>query len=73
MQWAPDGRAHVYIRTEGNVGNLWTLPLDGSAPYQLTRFDRDLIFSYAFSHDGKRLATSRGRVSRDLVLIRNFR
>jgi eukaryotic-like serine/threonine-protein kinase len=73
LQWAADGRALVHIRTEGNVGNLWSLPLDGGAPSQLTRFDSDRLFSFAFSPDGKRLATSRGRNSGDLVLIRNFR
>jgi hypothetical protein len=72
-QWAPHGDALVSIWTEGNVGNLWTLPLDGSAPSQLTRFESDRLFSFAFSPDGKRLATSRGRLSGDLVLIRNFR
>jgi hypothetical protein len=72
-QWALDSRSLVYIQTQGNIGNLWALPLDGGAPHQLTRFDKDLIFSYAFSPDGQLLATSRGRVNGDLVLIRNFR
>jgi len=73
-QWAPDGQSLVFIRTtEENVSNLWTLPLDGSESRQLTQFERDRIFSYAFSPDGTMLATSRGRVSGDIVLIRNFR
>jgi Tol biopolymer transport system component len=71
-QWVTD-RSLVYSLTQGNVGNLWELPLDGSAPRQLTRFDKDLIFSYAYSPDGKLLATARGSVNGDLVLIRNFR
>ena len=72
--WAPDGQSLVFIRTDvQNVSNLWTFPLDGTESRQLTQFERDLIFSYAFSSDGKMLATSRGRVSGDIVLIRNFR
>jgi hypothetical protein len=71
--WAPDERSLVFIRRENNVSNLWALPLDGAPPHQLTRFDKDLIFSYAFSPDGQLLATSRGRTSGDLVLVRNFR
>ena len=72
-QWAPDGRSLVFIRTAGNVSNLWALPVDGGAPHQLTRFDTDVIFSFAYSPDGKLLATARGRSSGDVVLIQNFR
>ena len=72
-RWSPDGRSVVYIRTEREVSNLWAQPLDGRAPRQLTRFDRDRIFSFAYGPDGQRLAMSRGGVSGDVVLIRNFR
>jgi eukaryotic-like serine/threonine-protein kinase len=72
-KWAPDGRSIVFIRSEGYVSNLWALPLDGGVPHQLTRFDTDLIFSFAYSPDGKLLATARGRSNGDVVLIRNFR
>jgi Tol biopolymer transport system component len=73
-QWAPDGQSLVFIRTsDENVSNLWTLPLDGTEPRQLTQFERDRIFSYAFSPDGRMLATSRGHIRGDIVLLRNFR
>ena len=72
-RWSSDGRSVVYIRTERDVSNLWAQPLDGRAPRQLTRFDRDRIFSFAYGPDGQRLAMSRGGVSGDVVLIRNFR
>jgi Tol biopolymer transport system component len=72
-QWTADSRSIVYIDTQADVGNLWALPVDGSAPHQLTRFDKDRIFTYAFSPDGQRLALSRGNTSGDLVVIRNFR
>jgi Tol biopolymer transport system component len=72
-KWSPDGRSVVYIRTEEQVSNLWAQPLSAGAPRQLTRFDRDRIFSFAYSADGQRLALSRGSVSGDVVLIRNFR
>ena len=73
VQWRPDGRSLVFVKTEGSVSNLWALPVDGGAPHQLTRFETDTIFSYAYSPDGKLLATARGRSSGDVVLIRNFR
>jgi hypothetical protein len=63
----------VFLRTEANVSNLRARPLDGGASHQLTRFDTDLIFSFAYSPDGALLATARGRTSGDIVLIRNFR
>lgn len=43
------------------------------APHQLTRFENDAIFSFAYSTDGTLLATARGRSSGDVVLIKNFR
>jgi Tol biopolymer transport system component len=72
-RWAPDGRSIVYIQTTANVSNLWSLPVDGGQPSQLTRFERDTIFSFEFSPDGQRLAMARGNTTGDLVLIRNFR
>jgi Tol biopolymer transport system component len=72
-KWSVDGRAITHVRSPAGVSNLWALPLDGGEPQQLTRFDSDRIFRYAFSPDGSRLAMSRGRRSGDIVLIRNFR
>ena len=72
--WAPDGQSLVVVTTEGGlVSNLWGHPIDGSTPKQLTRFEGDRIFSFAYSPDGTRLALSRGRLIGDVVLIRNFR
>ncbi len=72
-QWSPDSRAIVHVRSPLAVSNLWALPLDGGEPVQLTNFQSETIFSYAFSPDGKRLAMSRGRTTGDIVLIRNYR
>jgi Tol biopolymer transport system component len=72
--WTPDGQSLVMITTEGGlVSNLWAHPIDGSTPKQLTRFENDRIFSFAYSPDGTRLALSRGRLIGDVVLIKNFR
>jgi eukaryotic-like serine/threonine-protein kinase len=71
--WAPDGSSLVFIRTEARVSNLWTLPLDGGPPRQLTHFDEGEIFGYQFSPDGGHLAMSRGGTTSDVVLIRDFR
>jgi hypothetical protein len=41
----------------------------GGPPKQLTDFKSDSIFDFAWSRDGKWLALSHGRISRDVVLL----
>jgi serine/threonine protein kinase len=65
------GRALMYINTAGGVSNLWRQPLDGRAPKQITDFKSDLIYNFAYSHDGKQLALSRGNTNREVVRISN--
>ena len=72
LRWTPDGRALTYIDTTGGVSNIWSLPVDGGKPVQLTDFKTDQIFWFDFSRDGK-LAVSRGTQTSDVVLIRDFR
>ena len=76
--WSPDGRALVVDRTTGAGSNLFYLPLDGSAPTQLTHFDSGpdplYITGYAFSPDGRQIAITRARANdSDLVMFSNFR
>jgi serine/threonine protein kinase len=73
LRWTPDGRALTYIDTINGVSNVWSLPLDGGPPKQLTDFKADQIFCFDFSRDGKQLALSRGTQTSDVVLIKDFR
>jgi eukaryotic-like serine/threonine-protein kinase len=73
FQWTRDGHGLMYTLTRQGVDNLWSQPLGGGKPKQLTRFTSDLIFSYAWSRDGKQLAVSRGTQQSDVVLLRNFK
>jgi Tol biopolymer transport system component len=66
------GRALAYIDMINGVSNIWSLPLDGGKPVQLTDFKADQIFWFDFSRDGKQLALSRGTQASDVVLIRHF-
>jgi hypothetical protein len=59
------------VREKG-VDNLWTQALDGTNRKQLTSFDKDLIFSYAYSQDGKQIAIERGNIDADAFLLRDI-
>jgi Tol biopolymer transport system component len=72
-RWTADGRAITYVLHRGGVSNIWSQPLDGGSPKQLTDFKTDRIFAFDWSRDGKQLALSRGMISRDAVLISNFK
>ncbi len=72
LRWTPDGSALTYIDTTNGVSNIWSLPLNGGPPKQLTDFKADKIFWFDFSRDGKQLVLSRGTQTSDVVLIRDF-
>jgi len=72
IRWTPDGHALTYIMTSGGISNLWSQPIDGGPPRQLTNFKSDQIFWFDWSRDGK-LGVSRGTITSDVVLISNFR
>ncbi len=73
MRWSPDGKAITYIVTREGVSNLWSQPLDGGKPQQLTDFKEDQIFRFAWSRHGKDLALDRGATINDIILISHFR
>jgi len=69
LNWSGDGRAVLYIDRRNGISNIWSQPIDGGAPKQLTNFKSDLIFTFDVSKDGKSLALARGTSSNDVVLI----
>lgn len=73
VKWTPDGRAIAYIVTDKEVSNIWAQPLDGGPSKQLTNFQSERIFNFAWSRDGRQLALSRGVANRDVVLITGFK
>lgn len=72
-RWTVDGRALIYGITQKGVTNLWSQPIDGSPPKQLTNFASEIIFGFDLSRDGKQVALARGTESSDVVLISNFK
>jgi serine/threonine protein kinase/Tol biopolymer transport system component len=69
--WSPDGRAIIYSVSRSGVSNLWSRPLDGGQPSQITDFTTETIRELAISPDGKRVALSRGHSTLDVVLIKD--
>ena len=71
-KWMPDGQALTYIVTHGGISNIWVQPLTGGPPRQLTKFDQDQIFTFAWSSDGKKLACVRGTNVTAAILIKDL-
>ena len=72
-RWAPDGRALTYVESRLGVANIWSQPIDGGPPKQLTNFTSPhRIFRHDWSSDGKRLALARGTLTSDVVLIKDL-
>jgi serine/threonine protein kinase/Tol biopolymer transport system component len=69
IRWTPDGRGVSFVATRDGASNVWSQPLDGGEPKQVTNFISDQIFWFDWSNDGKQLACSRGRQLNDIVLI----
>ena len=72
VRWSPDSTALVYIKTKDGVSNIWSQPIDGGPPRQVSDFQSDQIFAFDWSRDGK-LACARGVLNGDVVLIRDLK
>ncbi len=70
--WMPDGRSVAYLDNASGILNVWSQPLDGSSPKQLTNFKSEFLTSFAISRDG-RIAAYRWSATRDIVLIKDYR
>lgn len=71
LGWAPDSRSLVYVRDENGVSNLWSQPIAGGKPKQITHFTSDLIDGFSISREGKQLLLDRGNEDSNIVLIRD--
>ncbi|MEP6569881.1 MAG: protein kinase [Acidobacteriota bacterium] len=71
LSWTADSRAIVFADAGENADNIISVPIDGSAPKQLTHFNSGLIFAFQVSRDGKQIALSRGTQTDDVILLRD--
>lgn len=72
-QWSRDGKSIQYLLTRDGATNIWEQHQAGGNPTQVTHFNSGNIFDFSWSVDGKNLLLTRGEISSDVVLIRNFR
>jgi Tol biopolymer transport system component len=72
-RWTPEGQAISYISTsrEG-VSNIWSQPISGGPPKQVTQFTSETIDGFDWSRDGQ-LVCSRLHSAQDVILISDFR
>ena len=72
IHWTSDGRSVAFLIRGDDAVNVWTQPVAGGPPKQVTHFASENIFYFDWFRDG-RLALSRGTEPIDAVLIKNFR
>ena len=73
IRWSNDGKSILYSVNRNSVSNVWSQPLTGGDPKQLTFFKEGLMTGFAWSTDGKMFAATRGTLLRDAVLITDMR
>ncbi len=71
LHWSRDGRSLLYTVIRNNVSNIWSQPVDGGKPTQVTDFKEHIITACGWSRDWRQLAVARGQIIRDAVLINN--
>ncbi|HEV7682864.1 MAG TPA: protein kinase [Pyrinomonadaceae bacterium] len=70
VQWLQDGRALAFIDTVNGISNVSSYDLNSNSTKQVTTFNSDRIFAYAWSADYKLLACVRGTEVRDVMVMR---
>lgn len=65
---SPDGRQIVFNLADGGIINLWTVPVSGGQPKQLT-FDQELAGFPCWSPDGKFIAYQQKRGDDSYLMI----
>jgi len=73
LAWNKAANGILFVNTLGTTSNIWTQPIDGAKPVQLTAFKEFQIAQFTLNPDGNRLAIARGSRNRNIVLIKNLR
>ena len=60
-----------YVKNVGGYSNIWTYDLETGAEKQITHFNSDQIYAYAWSPDHKHIACLRGSKINNVTMISN--
>lgn len=69
-RWTTDGRSLLLVDNDGDIGNLWSVPLDGSTPTQMTNFEWHKIEDFAVFPGSSQIVLSRSTTVSDVILAR---
>jgi Tol biopolymer transport system component len=69
IQWLPNSNKLSFIKYENGYSNIWSYDLDTGESRQLTNFNSDRIYAYAWSPDYKQVACQRGTNISDVTMI----
>ncbi len=69
--WASPAELY-YIGDVGNLGNIWSQPINGGEPRQITKFSDRSISGFALSPDRRRLAVVRTEGRSDVILVNSL-
>jgi serine/threonine protein kinase len=72
VQWLSN-HTFSYIKNVDGEANIWSYDLNTRSTKQLTNFNRDQIFAYAWSPDYKRLACQLGTRMGNVVMLKSDR
>ncbi len=67
LRWTHDSQSLVYIQKKSP--NLWQQPFNSGQPRQLTNFNLEKTWNFAFSPDERQVAFVRGNINTESVLI----
>ena len=73
IQWSSDSKSVLYSVNANSVSNIWSQPIDGGPPKQITNFNDMLITGFSWTRDGKKLACTRGTLMRDAILVTDLK
>lgn len=73
MEWQRlywlDNHTLSFIKHEKGISNIWSYDINTDETRQLTKFDSDQIFAYAWSPDHQQLVCQRGMKQGNVTII----
>jgi eukaryotic-like serine/threonine-protein kinase len=69
VQWLPTGHELSYVANVDGYSNIWSYDLNTGTSKQLTHFNSDQIYAYAWSPDYKQVVCQRGNNISDVTMI----